>query len=75
MNRNYSISIQWSEEDHKFIAHLPEFGPYAHTHGDTHANALENALEVLELLIEDYTARHKALPTPRIIKKSDFMAA
>jgi predicted RNase H-like HicB family nuclease len=75
MNRNYSISIQWSEEDHKFIAHLPEFGPYAHTHGNTYANALENALEVLELLIEDYTARHKALPTPRIITKLDFIAA
>jgi len=75
MNRNYSISIQWSEEDRKFIAHLPEFGPYAHTHGDTYAIALENALEVLELLIEDYTARHKPLPTPRIIKKSDSIAA
>ena len=73
MENNYSISIQWSEEDRKFIAHLPEFGPYAHTHDDTYANALENALEVLELLIEDYTARHK--PTPRIIKKSDFIAA
>ena len=68
MNCNYSISIQWSEEDSKFIAHLPEFAPYAHTHGNTYANALENALEVLELLIEDYTARHKTLPTPRIIK-------
>ena len=75
MNRNYSISIQWSEEDSKFIAHLPEFGPYAHTHGDTYAKALENALEVLELLIEDYTVRHKPLPKPRIIKKSDFIAA
>ena len=26
-------------------------------------------MEVLELLIEDYTARHKPLPTPRTIKK------
>ena len=75
MENNYSISIQWSEEDLKFIAHLPEFGPYAHIHGDTYAIALENALEVLELLIEDYTARHKPLPTPLIIKKSDFIAA
>ena len=81
MNRNQSISIQWSEEDCKFIAHPPEFDPYAHTHGDTYTHddtythALENALEVLELLIEDYTARHKPLPTPHIIKKSDFIAA
>lgn len=74
MNLNYSISIQWSEEDSKFIAHLPEFGPYAHTHGETYANALENALEVLKLLVEDYTARHKPLPIPRTIE-SDFFVA
>jgi predicted RNase H-like HicB family nuclease len=38
-------------------------------------SALENGLEVLELLIEDYTARHKSIPTPRIIKKFDFIPA
>ena len=26
MNYHYSIYIQWSQEDNKFIAHLPEFG-------------------------------------------------
>ena len=53
MNYHYSISIQWSEEDNKFIAHLPEFGPYAHTHGNSYQEALENAIQVLELLVED----------------------
>ncbi|MFM6376600.1 MAG: type II toxin-antitoxin system HicB family antitoxin [Microcystis panniformis] len=62
MNYHYSIFIQWSEEDNKFIAHLPEFVPYAHTHGETYNAALQNALEVLYLLIEDYTARDKSLP-------------
>lgn len=68
MSNNYSISIQWSEDDRKFIAHLPEFGPYAHTHGDTYDAALQNALEVIELLIEDYKERGKSLPAPQSYK-------
>jgi len=62
MTHHYSITIQWSDEDQKFIAHLPEFGPYTHTHGETYNAALQNALEVLDFLIEDYTARDKSLP-------------
>jgi predicted RNase H-like HicB family nuclease len=64
MKSPYSIVIQWSIEDQKYIVSLPEFGPYAHTHGDTYADALKNGEEVLELLIEDYQARGKALPEP-----------
>jgi predicted RNase H-like HicB family nuclease len=59
----YSIIIQWSEEDEKYIASLPEFGPYAHTHGESYEEALKNAQEVLELLREDYQARGKELPS------------
>ena len=62
LKNQYSILIQWSEEDSKYIASLPEFGPYAHTHGETYEEALKNAQEILELLIEDYEARGKKLP-------------
>ncbi|BCL35590.1 type II toxin-antitoxin system HicB family antitoxin [Nostoc sp. MS1] len=51
-------------EDHKYIVSLPEFGSYAHTHGDTYTDALKNGEEVLELLIEDYQAQEKRLPEP-----------
>ena len=64
MKPQYSILIQWSTEDQKYIVSLPEFGPYAHTHGDTYADALKNGEEVLELLIEDYQAQGKSLPEP-----------
>ncbi|TVQ43448.1 MAG: type II toxin-antitoxin system HicB family antitoxin [Gloeocapsa sp. DLM2.Bin57] len=64
MNYHYSILIQWSKEDQKYIVSLPEFGPYAHTHGDSYEEALKNGQEVLELLIEDYQARNKPLPNP-----------
>lgn len=39
MKLRYSIFIQWSDEDQKYIVNLPEFGPYAHTHGDTYEEA------------------------------------
>jgi predicted RNase H-like HicB family nuclease len=64
MKPQYSILIQWSTEDQKYVVSLPEFGPYAHTHGDTYYSALKNGEEVLELLIEDYQARGKPLPKP-----------
>jgi predicted RNase H-like HicB family nuclease len=53
MKSRYSILIQWSDEDQCYIVSLPEFGKYAKTHGDTYEEAIKNAQEVLELLIED----------------------
>ncbi|WP_366513874.1 type II toxin-antitoxin system HicB family antitoxin [Moorena sp. SIOASIH] len=40
MKNHYSILIQWSEQDQTYIASLPEFGPYAHTHGSSYEEAL-----------------------------------
>lgn len=68
MNSRYSIVIQWSDEDQKYVVSLPEFGPYAHTHGETYEEALKHAQEVLELLIEDYQARGIDLPVPKTIE-------
>ncbi len=61
MKSRYSILIQWSDEDQCYIVSLPEFGKYAKTHGDTYEEAMKNAQEVLELLIEDDN-----LPQPNI---------
>ncbi|MEY3866270.1 MAG: hypothetical protein RLZZ338_161 [Cyanobacteriota bacterium] len=68
MRSQYSILIQWSEPDKTYLVTLPEFGSYSHTHGDTYQEALKNAEEVLELLIEDYEARGKQLPKPLTVK-------
>ena len=61
MKSQYSILIQWSLEDQCYVVSLPEFGKYAHTHGDTYEDALSKAQEVLELLIKD----SDALPEPQ----------
>lgn len=62
MKSRYSILIQWSDEDRCYIVSLPEFGSYAHTHGDTYEEALKNAQEVLEMLTEEA----ELLPEPDV---------
>ena len=66
MKLHYSILIQWSEEDQSYVASLPEFGPYALTHGATYEEALQNAREVLDLLIEDTAP----LPNPQTFHRA-----
>jgi antitoxin HicB len=61
-NLNYTVTIQWSDEDNCFIASLPEWGEFCHTHGNTYADALKNAEEVLELLIESALKDGEVLP-------------
>lgn len=62
MSHHYSINIQWSDEDQAYLVTLPEFGPQPQTHGGTYEEALANAREVLDLLIETYQAEGWKLP-------------
>lgn len=66
----YSIIIEWSDEDNAYVVTLPEF-PYCHTHGATREEALKNAQEVLELLIEADEEWNSPLPPPRLFKMSE----
>ena len=66
MKTHYTITIQWSEEDQCYVVSLPEWGEYCHTHGDTYEEALKNAQEVLELLIESALNNNEDLPKPNI---------
>jgi predicted RNase H-like HicB family nuclease len=71
VNHNYLINLVWSDEDKCYLVELPEFSnilqPYF-THGDTYAEAIANAEEVLELLIEDYEETGKPLLSPQILQ-------
>jgi predicted RNase H-like HicB family nuclease len=62
----YSILIQWSDGDAAYIAHLPEWGKFASTHGDIYEEALQQAREVLEDLIYGYEQMGKPLPEPKV---------
>ena len=70
MSHHYSIIIQWSDEDRCFVVSLPEWGEFCHTHGDTYEEALKNATEVLELLIESSIEESKPLPEPKTLGQS-----
>ena len=67
---NYTIIIQWSDEDQCYVVSLPEWGEFCHTHGDTYEEALKNAQEVLELLIESALNNNESLPEPKLFGKS-----
>jgi antitoxin HicB len=73
MNYRYAILIQWSDEDGCFIASLPEWGKFCHTHGDTHEAALKNAQEVLELLVETFREAGKSLPEPKTFDRLNLI--
>jgi predicted RNase H-like HicB family nuclease len=64
MSMPYSMVIQWSDEDQVYVVSLPEFGPYAHTHGATYEEAARMGQEVLELLVESAQEDGEPLPEP-----------
>ncbi|MDJ0729122.1 MAG: type II toxin-antitoxin system HicB family antitoxin [Crocosphaera sp.] len=70
MNNHYTIIIQWSNEDQCYVVTLPEWGEFCHTHGNTYEEALKNAQEVLELLIESALDNHEILPKPQFFNQS-----
>ncbi|MEH2270235.1 MAG: type II toxin-antitoxin system HicB family antitoxin [Nostoc sp.] len=68
----YTIVIQWSEADQCYVVSLPEFTDIMQpcTHGETYEEALKNAQEVLEMLIESSLADGETLPKPKTLGKS-----
>jgi antitoxin HicB len=68
----YTIIIQWSEEDQCYVVVLPEFTNVMQpcTHGDTYEEALKNAQELLEMLIETALENGEFLPEPKTLGKS-----
>ena len=72
---HYSLVIEWSDEDQLYVVSLPEWGRFAHTHGKTYNEALENGKEVLDLLIESARAKGQPLPEPHTYAQSDRAAS
>jgi predicted RNase H-like HicB family nuclease len=69
-NYKYKMVIQWSNIDNCYLVGLPDFeGQQWRTHGDTYQEAVNNGIEVLELLIEDYQLSGETLPIPSILEE------
>jgi antitoxin HicB len=60
----YTILIQWSDEDNCFVVSLPDFTDIMQpcTHGETYIEAIQNAQEVLEMLVESALKNRNPLP-------------
>jgi len=59
----YSILIQWDPRDKIYVVTILElYG--CRTHGETYEEAIKNALEVIELWIEDAQKAGDPIPQP-----------
>jgi predicted RNase H-like HicB family nuclease len=65
MNRNYSIIVQWSEQDRCFAAILPEWGDSGLAQGQTYEQALTNGQKAIDSLIKSFLANGHLLPEPQ----------
>ncbi|MBJ7898636.1 MAG: type II toxin-antitoxin system HicB family antitoxin [Cyanobacteria bacterium RI_101] len=75
MNIHYSMVILWSEEDHCYLVHLPDFPCQRfHTHGDTYEEAARHGAEVIDSYLALYRESDQPLPEPRGLFL-DFQAA
>jgi predicted RNase H-like HicB family nuclease len=61
---HYEIIIYWSDEDHAFIADVPEL-PGCMAHGDTHEMALAEVKQAMALWIEAAQAAGRTVPQPQ----------
>jgi predicted RNase H-like HicB family nuclease len=64
MENRYEVIIFWSDEDAAFIADVPEL-PGCMAHGSTHADALANAEEAMQLWIDTARELGRAIPEPK----------
>lgn len=60
----YEIIIYWSDEDAVFIADVPEL-PGCMAHGDSQANALNNAQEAIRLWLDTAKEFNDPIPAPK----------
>jgi predicted RNase H-like HicB family nuclease len=60
----YEVIIYWSAEDQLFLAEVPEL-PGCIAHGDSRAEAVQNAEDAIDLWIEVAEERGRPVPEPK----------
>ena len=68
MKSNYSMLIQWSDEDKIFVVTIPEFVGRVMmpcTHGDSYEDAVQAGQEVIETFLEICTEEGRSIPEPQ----------
>ena len=65
----YSMLIEWSEEDRAYLVMLPEWADRVMmpaTHGKTYRKAAKHGRQVLELLVKCALEDRQQLPKPKM---------
>lgn len=64
MTTRYEIIIYWSDEDHAFIAEVPEL-PGCMADGPTRQEAISNAEQIIEEWLEIAISLGRTIPAPK----------
>lgn len=67
----YSMIIEWSEEDQLFLVTIPEFSELVImpcTHGKTREQAIKNGEEIIEMYLEAWQAEAQIIPKPKTLQ-------
>ena len=67
----YSMVIQWSDEDRLFLVTIPEFADHVVmpcTHGKTRSEAIRNGEEVIEMYLEAWQEEGETIPKPTTLQ-------
>lgn len=65
----YRIVVEWSEEDDAFVARVPAL-PGCAAHGDTEAEAVQEARVAADLIVKAMKARKRKIPPPDNVQPS-----
>jgi predicted RNase H-like HicB family nuclease len=67
----YSMILQWSNEDELFLVTIPEFSDRVImpcTHGKTREEAIYNGEEVIEMYLQAWQAEGEPIPEPSTLQ-------
>lgn len=67
----YSMIMQWSNEDRLFLVTIPEFSDRIMmpcTHGKTRSEAIRNGEEVIEMYLEAWATEGESIPKPNTLQ-------
>ena len=67
----YSMTVQWSDEDQLFLVTIPEFSHLVImpcTHGKTRQQAIDNGEEVIEMYLEAWKIEGESIPQPNTLQ-------
>ena len=62
--RRYQILVAWSPEDESYVAQVPDL-PGCMAHGETEAEALEEARDAIRLYLDVLAETGGTIPEPR----------